>query len=419
MAPSEMARGLARLAAVHDVPDDEAVALPRVSLKERDRRYRLVRRAMDREGIDVLILPANHSRWDQMMADSRYLTTIGGYGTETLTVFPRDGAVTAGVFNRSGFWRRAQDWVADVRDCRNRWAELAIERLTELGFPARGRIGVAGLAGLVRAPDGLVPYTTVKRLKQAFPEAHFVDATGLMQDVRMVKSAEELRYMTRSIGIIETMLDAMAAAAAPGVTEKQLYATLVGTMLAAGGESPSLLIMGTGKAINSGQFVPTDRVLKPGDMIVGEVEAHYNGYSGQVVQPMSLGNQPASYLDLLRASRDCFEAIAERMRPGVTLGELMDRYERTVRKAGGGRFGLAHPMMHARGLGDERPAQFGDVGLEQYRAIPLQAGMTFVLKPRVRAARGRRIGQIGDTVVVTRNGGRRLGKRDLSLRVIG
>ena len=419
MAQSEMARGLARLAAVHDVPDDEAVALPRVSLKERDRRYRAVRRAMDRDGIDVLILPANHSRWDQMMADSRYLTTIGGYGTETLTVFPREGAVTAGVFNRSGFWRRAQNWVADVRDCRNRWADLAIERLTEIGFPSRGRIGISGLAGLVRAPDGLVPYTTVKRLKQAFPEAHFVDATGLMQDIRMVKSAEELRYMTRSIGIIETMLDAMADAAAPGVTEKQLYATLVGTMLAAGGESPSLLIMGTGKAINSGQFVPTNRVLKPRDMIVGEVEAHYNGYSGQVVQPMSLGRQPAGYMDLLKGSKACFDAITERMRPDVTLGEIIDTYERSVGRQAGGQFGFSHPMMHARGLGDERPAQFGDVGLEQFRAIPLKTGMTFVVKPRVRAARGNRIGQIGDTVVVTRSGGRRLGKRELALRILG
>ena len=57
----------------------EPVALPRLSLAERDRRYRLVRERMDREGLDVLILPANISRWEQMMADSRYITTIGGF----------------------------------------------------------------------------------------------------------------------------------------------------------------------------------------------------------------------------------------------------------------------------------------------------------------------------------------------------
>ena len=85
----------------------EPYEVPRLSLAERDRRHRLVREAMDRAGLDVLILPANVSRWEQMMADSRYITTIGGFGTETLTIVPRDGAVTAYVFNRAPFWRAA------------------------------------------------------------------------------------------------------------------------------------------------------------------------------------------------------------------------------------------------------------------------------------------------------------------------
>lgn len=415
-AKSELQRVMSGLASNYANPEESPDALTRISLKERDRRYARVRKRMAAEGIDVLVLPANHSRWDQMMADSRYLTTIGGYGTETLTVFPLDGEVTAGVFNRSAWWKQAQDWVADVRDCRNRWAEMVVDRLHELGFPARGRIGISGLKGLVRAPDGLVPYTTVERIRQGFPEAHIVDATALMQDMRVTKSGEEIRLMKRSMKIIEAMLDAMAAEARPGVSEKHLYATLVGTMLEHGGELPSLLIFGTGPGLNSGQFVPGNRILRPGDMLVGEVEAHYAGYSGQVVQPMSLGKQLGAYMDLMRVTIACFNAIAEKMRPGTPIGTLMDTYERTLLKEGKGRYGFSHPMMHARGLGDERPAQFGDVGLEEFRRIELKAGMTFVLKPR--AARGARTAQIGDTVVVTRSGGKRLGTRPLELRVV-
>jgi len=416
-AKSELQRVMSGLASNYENPENSPDALPRISIKERDRRYRAVRKLMAADGIDALILPANHSRWDQMMADSRYLTTIGGYGTETLTVFPLEGEVTAGVFNRSIWWKQAQDWVRDVRDCRNRWAEMTVDRLHEIGFPARGRIGISGLAGLVRAPDGLVPYTTVRRIKQAFPEAHIVDATGLMQACREIKSAEEIRLMKRSMKIIEAMLDAMAGEAGPGVSEKHLYATLVATMLENGGELPSLLIMGSGPGLNSGQFVPGNRLLQPRDMIVGEVEAHYAGYSGQVVQPLSLGKQPKFYMDLMDLALDCFHAIREKMRPGTPIGVLMDTYEKTVKKAGR-KFTFSHPMMHARGLGDERPAQFGDVGLEEYRRIEIKAGMTFVLKPRGRAVRGGRDAQIGDTVVVTSKGGERLGTRELGLWVV-
>ena len=411
---SEMRRTLSRLAQVHSVPDED-VSIPAPSLGERNRRYRAVRRAMAKEGIDVLVLPANHSRWDQMMADSRYLSAIGGYGTETLTIFPAEGEVTSGIFNRCGWWKQVQDWVSDVRDCRNRWADLVVERLGELGFPARGRIGISGMAGLVRAPDGLVPWTMIEKIKQAYPEAHIVDATALMQDIRAVKSAEEIRLMTRSIRIIETMLEAMHAETAPGVTEKHLYATLTNTMLEAGGELPSLLIMGSGPELNTGQFVPTERRLNPGDLVHVEAEANYCGYSGQIVQSVSLGKPPKAYADAHAVSEACFNAILPRMKPGVRIGALMDLYERTLRKEGRGRLAFAHPMMHARGLGDERPAQFGDVGLEEYRQIELRSGMTFVLKPRARNLRAGRTGQTGDTVVVTAKGGKRLGRRDMGL----
>ena len=103
------------------------------------------------------------------------------------------------------------------------------------------------------------------------------------------------------------------------------------------------------------------------------------------------------------------------MKPGTPIGTLMDFYERMMAKEGKGKLAFAHPMMHARGLGDERPAQFGDVGLEEYRRTELKAGMTFVLKPRARNLRAGRTGQTGDTVVVTAKGGKRLGSRDMGL----
>lgn len=373
---------------------------------------------MAKAGIDVLVLPANHSRWDQMMADSRYLTTIGGFATETLTVFPAEGEVTAGVYNRSAWWKRAQNWVADVRDCQNRWAKLVIDRLHELNFPATGRIGISGLGALARAPDGIVPYGTVTGIKKAFPSATIVDATELMSDLRAVKSPVEVEIMRESVAIIEAMIDAMASEAKPGVHEKKLYATLVNTLLCSGGELPSLMIFGSGPGVGSGQFVPTERVLQAGDMIVGETQASYCGYSGQLVQPISLGRQPDAYMDQFKVAVASLEGIRERMRAGATMGEVMDAYEQIVQREGRGRYQFSHPMMHARGLGDERPAQFGDIDLAAFRRIELVDGMVFVVKPRARSQEAKRAAQIGETVVVTPKGGERLGRRPLELRIV-
>ena len=168
--------------------------IPQLSIEERDRRYKIVRAEMAKRSIDVLLLPANTGRWEQLQGDSRYLTSIGGFATEVFTVFPREGDVTAYIFNRAGWWKQAQKWVSDVRDGRNRWGQNAIERISELGLQ-KGTIGISGLAGLFRAPEGIIPYSSVKAIQDAFPSAKIVNATEMMQEIRAVKSAEEVSLL--------------------------------------------------------------------------------------------------------------------------------------------------------------------------------------------------------------------------------
>ena len=311
----------------------ETDLIPRLSLAERDRRYKLVREKMAAEGLDILLLPANTSRWEQTMADSRYLTGIGGFATEVLTIFPAEGPVTAYVFNRANWWKKVQDWVEDVRDGRNRWAENAAARLRELGFK-NGRLGLSGLSGLIRTPDGIVPHTTVELLREAFPEAELVNATGLMQEVRAIKSAEEITCMERSMEIVEQMIETMTEGAREGVSEKELYADMAHVMLRSGGELPTLFFLGSGPGATQSSFVPTSRVIQRGDRIVNEIEAKYGGYAAQAVSPMLLGEPDATFGELMDISCACFNAILAEMKPGVTFGTLFDTYMKTVEDLG-------------------------------------------------------------------------------------
>lgn len=106
---------------------------------------------MRADGFLALVLPASTGRFKQNMADSRYVSGIGGFGTETLTIFPLEGEPTSYVFNRAEWWKRAQAWISDVRDGANRWAENVLERLGELGI-AEGRVGLSGYGPLTRSP---------------------------------------------------------------------------------------------------------------------------------------------------------------------------------------------------------------------------------------------------------------------------
>ena len=80
------------------------------------------------------------------------------------------------------------DWIADVRDCRNAWAQYVGDWIAERGYE-RARIGVAGLAGLSRSPDGIVAYGTMMGLQERFPHAR----VQLVRQERRVSLAGRLR----------------------------------------------------------------------------------------------------------------------------------------------------------------------------------------------------------------------------------
>jgi Xaa-Pro dipeptidase len=393
--------------------NNEPLAIPRLSLAERDRRYRAVREAMTADNLDVLICPASTARWEQTMADSRYLTTIGGFGTETLTIFPREGEVTAYVFNRSAFWLAAQGWVSDVRDGRNLWLKNIEERLSELKLTT-GRIGIAGLSGLTRTPDGIIPYATVEGVKQAFPRAEIVNATALMSRVRQVKSAEEIELLRRATAIAEAMVGTLADLK-PGDTERTAFANMTHKLIVEGGDLPAMMIIGSGPDLQHGMFVPTMRPLAARDVITGEVEARYAGYSGQIIRPVVLGQPRADFRELTGINVAVFNDVLTAMKAGATLGSVLGAYEAAVVRHGGGACKTAYPLMHARGLGDEYPTVLSPDDIAKHGDFKLEAGMAFVLKPRV-AKKGVPTAQIGDMVVVGENGGIRLGHEALGLK---
>jgi Xaa-Pro aminopeptidase len=383
-----------------------------LSIAERDRRCAAIAERMARARIDILVLPASTARWEQTMADSRYFTSIGGFGTEALTLFsPRHGT-TCYVFNRASYWKSAQSWVSDVRDGRNRWAENIAERLGEIGF-TKGRIGVSGLEGLTRTPDGIVPHHTIQEIARLFPAAEIVDATRLMSELRAVKSEEEIAMAERATLIAEAMA-ATVEALRPGDTERTVYAEMTRTLLVEGGELPAMLLLGTGPGLEHGNFVPGLRKLEKGDFVVGEIEGRYAGYSGQIVRPAVLGRAAADYREVFDITLRCFEDVLGALKAGATLASVLAAFEAAVARHGKGSCEGHFPLMHARGLGDDLPVMLSAADAKDNGTARLEAGMVFVLKPRVRR-RGVPAAQIGDTVVVGRDGGRRLGRAPLRL----
>ena len=393
----------------------ETALIPTFSLAERDRRWGLVRERMRKAKLDCLVGFPNGGRFEQLQANTRYLTAMGGFACEIGVAFPLDGEVTAFVQSPRdiAWWKRAQAWIGDIRNCRRLWSEGMIARLKEMKLD-RARIGIIGLSGMIRAPEGVVPWMMVERLKEAFPQAEFVSGTEVVLETRAVKSAEEIDFLREAARLAELGAAGMLAIAREGVPENVLYAEMVRVMLANGGELPTMIYWGAGPWPASEHLVPSTRRLEKGDVLSNEIEAKYGGYIAQVAAPAVVGSVPGEQHAMYEASLRIFNELSLIIRPGVPLAEVGGAYQRLVQEAG------LKPMswpFHGRGLGDDHPAMANAAAAQE---AVFAENHVIILKPGVANPDSMQDAgeRAGDTVVVTQDGCRRLGQRPLRISEI-
>ncbi|HZT08486.1 MAG TPA: M24 family metallopeptidase [Chloroflexota bacterium] len=385
--------------------------VPRFSLAERDRRWAAVRKRMAEQGVDALVCVYHTGHHNHWQADLQYLSQIGGNNVDASLVFPLEGEPTGFVINPYYEGPAARDWMSDFRVTRRAWGDLIAERIKELGLE-KGTIAISGLRDHLRAPEGIVPSGTLDRIRELVPNAAIVNGTWICQEPRMVKSAEEIRFLEKSVELIERSVDAMYRTARPGVRESEVYAWMIWEQIANGGDMPTLLswLSGPWGRVSQRLLQATTRLLQKDDMIFNEIEARYGGYCAQQVQPMCVGRIPPEVEEQFKWQGEAFEAVREIMRPGTTFDELIHAAEIVGRKSDRFESSLT---LHGRGLGEDWPLLMGRYSPEVGQ-MQLQERMVFIMKPTVRRKNAQLRGEgivWGDTIEVTSSGGRRLGKR--------
>jgi Xaa-Pro dipeptidase len=390
-----------------------AAEYPSFSLAERDRRWRNTRAAMDRAGMDVILFPCTGGHFDQHMAGARYLTQVGGNNYQYAAAFPKAGDPT--VFIRASVvaehWHRAQDWVTDIRGAGGQWGDALAGRVKELGLE-RGTIGVAGMSSGVRNPEGPAPYGTVMTLREQLPQAKLVDATELLAEQRVVKSEEEIDFMTRATALAERGIAVLAQQARPGMMEYEALAILQHAILAGGGELNNQVLWEVHAQPGRTWWHAYHRPMAHGDVIQNELEAKFCGYSSREVHAICLSDPDPRVPEMFRRSVEIFNDCMPRLKPGVPMGDIIAR----VKAAAEGTPYETRLTSYSRGLAEDGANTLDDP--EAAGRVTYQENMAIMFKPVVRLPGSRLSLNFCATVRITPNGGVRLGHRSQDLIVV-
>ena len=263
------------------------------SRTEYERRFSALRDRMERDGLDVVICPGGPSHWS-FGGGMLWLSGHWEWHCSCVyVVFPRVGEPTL-IYGMGGTHieavrREVAVAISDVRSSRNgQFGVVMAERIRELGQEA-GRIGLLELDP--RHKD-YMPVNQYQSLCEELPEADVVFTEGLMHELLVVKSDEELDCVRHAGTLCTNAMQAIADAARPGATEQDLRAAAGSAILAGGGDIDFLIIGSTpmdDPAMVFGNPRPSLRELSTGDMIIMELAAGYRGYSAQIGQPICLG----------------------------------------------------------------------------------------------------------------------------------
>jgi ectoine hydrolase len=205
--------------------------------------------------------------------------------------------------------------------------------------------------------------------------ATFVDATGLVNWQRAVKSPQEIAYMRRAARIVEAMHARILEVAEPGIRKNDLIAEIYATAMRGAdghwGDYPAIVPMApSGMDATAPHLTWDDRPMQRGEATFFEIAGAHRRYQCPQSRTLFLGQVPQKFRDAEAAVLDAIEAGLEQAKPGNQAQDIANAFNATLNKAGfekDSRCGYA--------IGISYPPDWGE------RTISFRRGDTTVLEP--------------------------------------
>jgi Xaa-Pro dipeptidase len=344
-----------------------------VSRQEIDRRYRVVREAMDAHGVDAVVVCG--SEYTGFEGAVTYLSGFVIVHRYAYVVLPREGE-PAIVFPAEARYvgEHGTSWIDD-QVFADRPGEWLADRL------AGKRVGVYGADYVLTVRD----FEPLHRKVEVVPFDVEFDLA------RAVKSDDELESVRDSVRINTEGFHAFAAEYAPGKKAAEVLAPAERLFVEAG----------CGRLTMNMVLVGAEFAIARSETVLGEFcipSLEIAGPGGHWVEvSRALGRPNAEVSRMLEAYEEYFQAAKSALRPGATAHDA----HRAVAKGFTDRgYHLGHVTGHSIGMTMIEHPKIGE-GIE----TELRENMVFSMHPHVIADNGRDCLYMQDTWLVTADGG--------------
>lgn len=345
-----------------------------------ERRQRLLA-AMSGADIDAMVLYGNAWQGDYL----RYASDFGILEGHGIAIVTRDDGVQLFL-----------DSATDAERAEVEAPETQVHVVRDIARAVSTWLERTGNRRTAAAPRGFLP----NALAESTAGARLQDATALVDQLLMHKLPSEVAMIRRAARLADDGYDVFKAAARPGRKQYELVAD-VEAFLRANGSADNFMIIGSGGQDVYGMAPPSERRLKPGDLVTTELTPSVGGYYAQICRTLVVGEATAAQKRAFAVYREALEAGIAAVRPGVTAADVARTENDVFRKYGLGDYVTSkYTRVRGHGMGlfaDSKPHILEDVDTK------LVPGMTLIVHPNTYHPE---VGYmvLGDAVAVTDTG---------------
>jgi len=284
----------------------------------------------------------------------------------------------------------ALDQVSAYNEFTDDPVDLLVSTVEELAGPR----AVAGLE------LDFIPFALYQRLRDRLPLAELRDCAALLSRTRTIKTPPEIALIkTMARAAHELHYETLAQTKA-GDTELDIAGRLATGLFARGADMIKELIVGSGERCWHANPAPTNRRLRPGDMLRVDIVAASRGYVSDCARTAVVGEPTEEQNTIWGQLVDLRAQVFEMIRPGASTREIYNAYA-----AGLEAFGHRPIDFLGHGLGltvHELPY------LDRFGDSTLEPGMVLAIEPYLMLPDRDWGFQLEDEVVVTETGYDRL-----------
>ncbi len=311
-----------------------------ISDQELQRRWATVRKGMEERKIDVLLMQNNN---DFMGGNVKYFTDLPAVTGYPITVtFPREGGMSvvcqgALGFERKlslegdGIWRGVTTvYGAPSYASAGYSLEYETDAVEKALHPYAG--GTIGLIGL-----GTLPISMVDRLRRTFSKATFMDATEMVDQIKAIKSEEELGCVRECCKWQEAAMQAVFKAIKPGMRQIELAALAEYEIVRRGGEQGLYLICSyqPGHPYGHEHRHFQNKIIQKGDMFTLLIETSGpGGMYGELSRTCVVGKATDEMKEEAAFMLEARNHALKLMTPGASCKTIWDSYNEFMRRNG-------------------------------------------------------------------------------------